>query len=160
MFDAVSYNKGGNILNMLRRHVGDSAFFKALNLYLNTNKFKNAEAHQLRLAFEEVTGRDLNWFWNQWYFNSGHPELDISYSYDNSNKQAQVIVQQKQEGNKIFQLPVAIDIYNGTNRTRYNVWVKNKADTFSFTSPSKPALINFDAEKTLLAITRRIKLIN
>ena len=157
MFDAVSYNKGGNILNMLRRHVGDSAFFKALNLYLNTNKFKNAEAHQLRLAFEEVTGRDLNWFWNQWYFNSGHPELDISYSYDNSNKQAQVIVQQKQEGNKIFQLPVAIDIYNGTNRTRYNVWVKNKADTFSFTSPSKPALINFDAEKTLLAITRENK---
>ena len=47
MFDAVSYNKGGRILHMLRNYVGDSAFFKALNLYLTTNKFKSAEAHQL-----------------------------------------------------------------------------------------------------------------
>jgi aminopeptidase N len=57
MFDAVSYNKGGNILNMLRKYVGDSAFFKSLNLYLNTNKFKSAEAQQLRLTFEEITGK-------------------------------------------------------------------------------------------------------
>ena len=64
MFDAVSYNKGGRILHMLRNYVGDSAFYKALNLYLNENKYKSAEAHQLRLAFEEITGRDLNWFWN------------------------------------------------------------------------------------------------
>jgi len=65
MFDAVSYNKGGRILHMLRHFVGDSAFFKALNLYLTTNKFKSAEAHQLRLAFEEVSGRDLNWYFKQ-----------------------------------------------------------------------------------------------
>ena len=157
MFDAVSYNKGGNILHMLRKYIGDSAFFKALNLYLNTNKFKSAEAHQLRLAFEEITGKDLNWFWNQWYFNKGHPLLDINYNYDNAKKLAQVIVQQKQDGNELFKLPVAIDVYNGTNRTRYNVWAQNKIDTFSFVSVNKPDLINFDAEKNLLAITKENK---
>jgi aminopeptidase N len=156
MFDAVSYNKGGNILNMLRKYVGDSAFFKSLNLYLNTNKFKTGEAHQLRLAFEEVTGKDLNWFWNQWYFNSGHPDLDIAYNYDASKKQAQIIVQQKQDGS-VFRLPVAIDIYNGTNRVRHNVWVENKTDTFNFSLTTKPDLINFDAEKALLAITKENK---
>jgi len=83
VFDAVSYNKGGRILHMLRNYVGDSAFFKALNLYLTTNKFKSAEAHQLRLAFEEVTGRDLNWYWNQWYFVGCHPSLEDNYRYDN-----------------------------------------------------------------------------
>jgi aminopeptidase N len=41
VFDAVSYNKGGRILHMLRNYIGDSAFFKALNLYLTTNKFKS-----------------------------------------------------------------------------------------------------------------------
>ena len=56
MFDAVSYNKGGRILHMLRNYLGDSAFFKGLEVYLTTNKFKSAEAHQLRLAFEEVSG--------------------------------------------------------------------------------------------------------
>ena len=75
MFDMVSYSKGGRILNMLRNYVGDSAFFKALNVYLNNFKFKNAEAHNLRMAFEQVTGQDLNWYWNQWYF-----EADIPFS--------------------------------------------------------------------------------
>jgi aminopeptidase N len=148
VFDAVSYNKGGAILQMLRNYVGDSAFFKALNLYLTTNKFKSAEAQQLRLAFEEVTGKDLNWFWNQWYYGSGHPKLNINYSYDNNAKQARVIVEQTTD--KLFTLPVKIDVWNGTTATTYNVWVKNKIDTFNFSSSSKPNLINFDADKKLL----------
>ncbi|MFN2439340.1 MAG: M1 family aminopeptidase, partial [Chitinophagaceae bacterium] len=151
VFDAVSYNKGAAILQMLRNHVGDSAFFKALNVFLTTNKFKAAEAHQLRLAFEEVTGKDLNWFWNQWYFGSGHPKLDITYSYDDAKKQALVIVKQTQPADNLFQLPVAIDVYNESKKTRHNVWVKNKVDTFSFASATRPDLINFDGDKILIA---------
>ncbi|RYZ30964.1 MAG: M1 family peptidase, partial [Chitinophagaceae bacterium] len=151
MFDAVSYNKGGAILQMLRAFVGDSAFFKSLNVYLTNNKYKSAEAHNLRLAFEEVTGKDLNWFFNQWYFSSGHPKLNITYSYDAAGKRAMAIVEQKQEGNKLFTLPVAIDVWTGNTPTRYRVWVKNKVDTFYFPASSKPSLINFDAEKILVA---------
>ena len=151
MFDAVSYNKGGAILQMLRHYLGDSAFFKGLNLYLNTNKFKSAEAHQLRLALEEVSGKDLNWFFNQWYFGSGHPKLNITYGYNNAARKASVIVQQTQEGDKLFTMPVAIDVWNGSTPTRYNVWMKNKADTFLFDASSQPSLINFDADKYLLA---------
>ena len=151
VFDAVSYNKGGRILHMLRNFVGDSAFFKSLNLYLTTNKFKSAEAQNLRLAFEEVTGKDLNWYWNQWYYGSGHPKLNITYGYNEATKQAQVIVEQTQAGDKVFTLPVKIDVWNGNTSTRYNVWVKDKVDTFSFAASSKPELINFDADKILLA---------
>ncbi len=148
VFDQVSYPKGGAILNMLRNYVGDSAFFTALNLYLTTNKFKSAEAQQLRLAFEDVTGRDLNWFWNEWYYGAGQPNFDINYSYDDAAKKIQVIVNQTQDN--IFKLPVAIDVYNGTNKTRYNVWVQDKADTFLFASDTKPDLVNFDGDKILL----------
>ena len=151
MFDAVSYNKGGRILHMLRNFVGDSAFFKSINLYLTANKYKAAEAHQLRLAFEEVTGKDLNWFFNQWYFGAGHPDLNIKYSYDASAKKAQVIVEQTQSGDKIFSMPVKIDVWNGNVPTRYTVWIASKTDTFSFPASAKPSLINFDADKTLLA---------
>ena len=150
VFDAVSYNKGGRILHMLRNYVGDSAFFKALNLYLTSNKFKSAEAHNLRLAFEEVTGKDLNWFWNQWYYGAGHPKLDINYSYDEASKQVMVKVSQTQTMDKVFTLPVAIDVYNGAKKTRYNVWVQNKVDSFSFASATKPDLVNFDGDKILL----------
>ena len=149
VFDQVSYEKGGRILNMLRYHVGDSAFFKSVNLYLRTKKFGSAEAHDLRLAFEEVTGQDLNWFWNQWYYGSGHPKLDINYDYDLAGKTAKVFIKQTQP-DKIFRLPVAIDLYQGTEKKRYNVWVEHKVDSFTFHSDSKPYLINVDGDKILL----------
>jgi len=150
MFDAVSYSKGGRILHMLRNYLGDSAFFKGLNLYLTTNKFKSAEAHHLRLALEEVSGKDLTWFFNQWYFGSGHPKLDINYSYQSDKKQVMVVVKQTQNTGKIFRIPTYIDIYNGKEKSRNWVWIENAIDTFYFANSSKPDLINFDGDKVLL----------
>ena len=97
MFDRHSYNKGGRILHMLRKYMGDDAFFAGLKLYLETNKFKTVEMHQLRLAFEEVTGEDLNWFFNQWIYSSGHPELKIDYSYNADEKLQLITVEQLQD---------------------------------------------------------------
>ncbi|MBA4167452.1 MAG: M1 family metallopeptidase, partial [Chitinophagaceae bacterium] len=148
VFDAVSYNKGGRILNMLRNYVGDSAFFKSLNLYLTTNKFKSAEASQLRLAFEEITGQDLQWYWNQWYYGSGHPRLNIDYVYDDNAHNVKVIVTQKTD--KIFRLPIAVDIYNGSNKERHKVWLNNKIDTLTFDYKIRPDLVNVDGDKILL----------
>lgn len=149
LFDLVSYEKGGRILNMLRNFVGDSAFYKSMNLYLRTKKFSSAEAHDLRLAFEEVTGKDLNWFFNEWYYSNGHPKLDINYNYNTSGKTASVIVKQTQTG-IIFKAPIAIDVYEGTSKKRYNVWLEHKTDTFEFNTVSKPDLINVDGDKVLL----------
>jgi aminopeptidase N len=149
VFDNVSYPKGGRILNMLRHYVGNDAFYASLNKYLTDNKFKNGEAQQLRLAFENVTGQDLNWFWNEWYYGTGHPVLDISYTYDDAAHKASVIVQQKQT-QQVFKMPVYIDIYNGANKTRRQVWIKNAVDTFTFDYTTRPDLINFDADKVML----------
>jgi len=149
LFDAVSYQKGGRILNMLRNYTGEEAFYKSINLFLTKHKFGAVETQELRLAFEEVTGKDLNWFWNQWFYGSGHPKLDISYDYDQSSRSAKVFVKQTQP-DKIFKLPVAIDLYQGGGKKRYSVWLENKADTFAFPSSSKPDLINVDGDKILL----------
>jgi aminopeptidase N len=149
MFDAVSYMKGGRILNMLRNYVGDSAFYKSLNLFLTTYRFKAAEAQELRLAFEEVTGQDLNWFWNQWYYGSGHPKLDISYDYDQIAGIARVFVKQTQQ-DKIFKMPLAIDVYQGGEKKRTKIWLDHQVDTFSFSTVSRPDLINVDGDKILL----------
>jgi len=149
VFDNVSYPKGGAVHHMLRNYVGDEAYFKSLNNYLTTNKFKNGESHQMRLAFEEVTGKDLSWFWNQWFFGSGHPIVKIDYNYDTPGK-AMVIIEQTQKTGKVFRLPIAVDVYTGANKKRYNVWVENKIDTFSFNYSQKPDLINVDADKVML----------
>ncbi len=149
VFDDVSYQKGGRILNMLKSYVGDSAFFKALNLYLVTKKFSTAEAQDLRLDFEQITGQDLNWYWNQWYYGSGQPKLDISYNYDATGKKAQVFIKQTQP-DKVFKLPVTIDVYLNGEKKRYKVWFEHKADTFSFPASSMPDLVNVDGDKILL----------
>ena len=149
VFDAVSYPKGGRILNMLRHYLGNDAFYASLHKYLTDNKFKNGEAQQLRLAFEAVTGQDLNWYWNEWYYGTGEPVLDISYVYDDAAHKASVIVQQKQT-QQIFKMPVNIDIYTGAIKTRHQVWMQNPVDTFTFSYTTKPDLINFDGDKVLL----------
>jgi len=148
MFDLVTYQKGGRVHNMLRNYVGDDAYFKSLNNYLTTNKFKPGEAGQMRLAFEEVTGKDMNWFWNQWFYGNGNPVVKIDYSYDNGK--ATVIVEQTQKTDKVFRLPIAIDVYTGAVKKRYNVWIENKIDTFTFNYSQKPDLINVDADKVML----------
>ncbi len=148
VFDGVSYNKGGRILHMLRTIVGDDAFYKSLNIYLTANKFKAGEAGLLRLAFEEVTGRDMNWFWNQWYYGSGHPIVKIDYAYENGK--ALVTIEQTQKTDKVFRLPIAIDVYTGTTKKRHNVWIENKVETFSFDYSQQPDLINVDADKVML----------
>ena len=157
MFDAVSYNKGGRILHMLRNYVGDEAFFKSLNNYLTTNKFKTGEAHQLRLAFEEITGKDLNWFWNQWYYGSGQPKVEIKYYYHEEDKKVSVYIKQIQPEDKVFKLPIAIDVYTGSAKKRYNVWMNNRLDSFAFSSNIKPDLVNVDADKVLLWDKKDIK---
>ena len=155
MFDAHSYNKGGLVLHMLRDYVGDKAFWAALNLYLNENKFTAVEAHDLRLAFEEVTGEDLNWFFNQWYFSTGHPILDINTAYDETKKQVTLTIEQTQDPDKkyppIFQLPVGIDIYLEAGKPiRKDIWLKERKQSFTFDVDKAPKLVVFDADKVLL----------
>ena len=153
MFDAVSYNKGGQILHMLRKYVGDDAFFASLKLYLETHKHKTAEAHELRLAFEEVTGEDLNWFFNQWYFAAGHPKLDITKTYDETARKVILTINQTQDlkNTPLYKLPIDVDVYVNGAKTRKRIWVKEAINTYTFAVASKPDLVNVDAERQLLA---------
>jgi aminopeptidase N len=149
VFDGVTYQKGGCILNMLRNYLGNAAFYKGLHIYLKTNAFKSAEAHQLRLAFEEASGLDLNWFFNQWYFGAGHPEMTISYKWEENAKTQTVYLQQTQNG-KAFTLPVSIDFYVDNKAERHAYWMTDKADTLTYKFPTKPNLVNVDADKILI----------
>ncbi|WP_375240680.1 M1 family aminopeptidase [Polaribacter sp.] len=149
MFDIVSYNKGGAILHMLRNYLGDKAFFESLKTYLNDYKYKAAEAHQLRLIFEKVTGKDLNWFFNQWYFGANHPKIDVSYDYNKLRKTVTVNILQLQPEN--FQFPLTLDIFEGNKRRRETVFVENKDASFTFPFNTMPDLIQINSDGVLLA---------
>ncbi|MBB5636830.1 aminopeptidase N [Pedobacter cryoconitis] len=150
VFDPVSYQKGGRIVNMLRHYLGGPAFYKGLNIYLKTNAFKTAEAQQLRLAMEEASGKDLNWFFDQWYYGAGHPLLDISYKWEEKTHTQTIYLKQTQPG-KAFILPMFVDIYAGGKKERHKIRMNNQSDTLSYQLAEKPQLVNVDAEKSILS---------
>ena len=151
MFDAVSYNKGGSILHMLRNYLGDDAFFEGLNDYLKTNEYGTGEAQQVRLSLEKVSGKDLNWFFNQWYYGSGHPKISYTTSFEPVKKTVTVTINQNQIGEN-FQFPLAIDVYENGKPTRKNVWVAaREKNDFTFQVAKNPDFININADGILLA---------
>ncbi|NML65518.1 M1 family peptidase [Hymenobacter sp. RP-2-7] len=146
MFDLVTYQKGGAIVQMLRSYLGDEVFFKGLQKYLTDNKLSNGEAHQMRLAMEAVSGQDLNWFYNQWYFGAGNPVVTIDYAWDAAKKVQSVTIKQTQEG-QTFRLPLDIDYYVGGKVQRQRVLMTEASQTFTMPLGAKPELVNVDAEK-------------
>ena len=156
MFDAHSYNKGGSVLHMLRKSIGDEAFFAGFERYLTDNAYSAVEVAELRMAFEEVTGQDMHWFFDQWFLEEGHPNISLSYDYDASAKEAIVQVEQTQEDNNtppIFQLPAKVDVYfTGTDKpVRYDVFINQRSQEIRLPANVEPALIIFDAERSILA---------
>jgi aminopeptidase N len=151
MFDGVSYNKGGSVLHMLRNYLGDEAFFAGLTDYLKANEYGTGEAHQLRLSLEKVSGKDLNWFFNQWYYGSSHPKLSYTTNFEPVKKQVTIAINQTQSGQH-FQFPLALDVYENGKPTRKNVWVNAKEkNEFTFTVSKNPEFININADGVLVS---------
>lgn len=152
MFDSHSYQKGGRVLHMLRNYVGDDAFFAGLKLYLHDNEFQTVEIHNLRLAFEEVTGEDLNWFFNQWFLSAGHPIIEIEKAFDSSK--LTVTIKQTQDGPnvpEIFEIPTKIDIIQANGLIRIeNVRITKRTQVVEIPLSNAPLLVNFDTDKVLL----------
>mgnify|MGYP000079458273 FL=1 len=149
MFDAHSYQKGGSILHMLRKYVGDDAFFASLNLYLTRHAYKTAEIHHLRMAFEETTGEDLNWFFNQWFLNNGHPDIRVFHqTYSGSAGIYGITVVQQGDA---FRLPVDVDVYTEEGIERHRLMIEKDSQTFGIPCAAKPLCVIFDAENQLLS---------
>lgn len=150
MFDRHSYSKGCLILNMLRKYVGDEAFFTALQKYLKKYQYKNAEIHDLRLVFEEVIGQDLNWFFDQWFLSAGHPKIAIEDSYENGEIILKIKQLQDTRYTPIYVLPLQISWVIGGKKINENIRITQKEEEFRFKVSQKPETFYFDAQKQLL----------
>ena len=152
MFDRHSYDKGGRVLHMLRKMLGDEAFFASLNRYLTRNRGTAVEIAKLRLAFEETTGQDLQWFFSQWFMQRGHPELKVSHTY--ANGQVLLRVQQVQDTlfQPVFRLPLSVAVWGGNNLvTEHKINVTRTDQTFRLPAAQRPQLVKLDPDGQLLA---------
>lgn len=135
---------------MLRNYLGDKAFFSGLKKYLTDHQYRSAEVSQLRLALEEVSGKDLQWFFNQWFYGAGHPNIQVSYDYNSLEKTVTVNFVQTQTNE--FKFPMAIDVFENGTKTRHQVFINARDSSYKFVFNSKsPDLIQVNADGVLLA---------
>ncbi|MCS5491528.1 M1 family metallopeptidase [Algoriphagus limi] len=155
MFDAHSYSKGGVILHMLRDYLGDELFFKGLKYYLQENALKSVEVHNLRIAFEKVSGEDLNWFFNQWFLDKGHPELLVEVDYSQPENLL-ITVQQVQdlENTPLYKLPFEVSWYEEGERKQRDFILEGAFQQFALGNGSSIDQLYFDEGKNLLARVR------
>jgi len=131
MFDAHSYNKGGQILHLLRKQLGDEVFFKGLGHYLKQREFKTADIHHLRHAFEDVSGTDLHYFFDQWFLRPGHPEFEVFWEVLEGNGGVRVVVNQNQREGIAYQLPLTIAVFTESGVKPFEVFLMQLRDTFT-----------------------------
>ncbi len=151
MFDEHSYQKGAAILHCLRYEVGDEAFFEALTYYLKKHAYSSVEVHDLRLAFEKITGRDLNYFFNNMFLDKGHLKLDIKYSTkDSLNWTIEVKQTQKLKKTPLYEFHVPVDFYFNNSVERKTVLLDKKEQKYHFSFKKKVKFVKYDAENSLL----------
>jgi aminopeptidase N len=144
MFDRISYEKGGAVLNYIHGLAGDDAFFKAMNLYLTRHALGSGEAHQWRIALEDATGLDWNWFFNQFYYKGGHPYLKIDYEYNDKDQQLVVKVNQAQSDSSFsYRLPLKAALLYGDRKEviDWNITTKRQQFTYPYHNGIRPVFV-------------------
>jgi aminopeptidase N len=102
---SLSYAKASWVVHMLRHVVGDSAFFNGLQEFGNRYRFKSAVTEQFQTVMEEVSGKDLESFFQRWIYGELYPIYEVVYSQSDNNLLIQII---QIQGSDIFIMPIDI----------------------------------------------------
>jgi aminopeptidase N len=172
LMDRHAYEKGACVLHMLRHVLGDDAFFRSLARYLGKFAFGVAEANDFKVAIEEATGKNLHWFFEQWIYKAGYPELEVEYEWQRERKTLRLAVKQVQEREgkaedgsdavPVFRFPVEVEIVTADaesvieteHRTSYQVTVEREEQEFYFPCESKPRMVVFDKGHRVFKLMR------
>ncbi len=147
--NANSYQKGGWVLHMLRRQVGDDAFWDGIRAYYQAYRDLNASSENLQEIMEEVSGQDLSEFFKQWLYQPGQPMLEANWTFLNG-KLTLTLKQTQKTGLFTFPIDIAIESKDGSVRNE-TLLIKGEQATFSFNAEQAPANIMLDPDVWLLA---------
>ncbi len=153
MFDSHSYPKGALVLHMLRKQLGDEAFFETLKQFLHRYAFDAVDTNDFIRSVKTVTGQNLDWFFDQWLYKPGHPVFDVRSGWDPARKVVTLRVVQTQDaarGIPVFNVPVDIAIVTAAGKSTKSVWIRQREETFEFPSEAAPLLVRFDEGNVLL----------
>lgn len=149
LFDSHTYAKGGLVLHMLRNELGDKQFFLGVQKYLKKYAFKNVELSDLRKVFEEVSGKNLELFFDQWFMSAGHPVLKV-YEKDTLGKKFLFLEQTQEE--RVFQFPLTIRNIESNGESRDASFIVDKrVFRYDISNFKRGGTIIIDPQNSILA---------
>ena len=148
LLSANSYQKGAWVLHMLRNHVGDAAFNEGLRLYYARFRDSNALTSDFCKVMEEVSGLDLEWFFHQWLWVAGQPDLKTEWTYDSVAGQVQINITQAQD--YLFRFPLEMVVQIGGQSKRVNIDISERTSKIVVEFPVNPENIVTDPDVRLL----------
>lgn len=141
----ITYQKASFVLHMLRKEIGDPAFFKGIRSYYAAFRNKNALTDDFRKVMEASSGRPLDWFFNQWINKPGAPSLNIYWDYIPADQTLRLRI--RQNNPEIFRFPLEIGL--GDERIE-TVQITEKDQKFNIKIDKKPSKITLDPGVNLL----------
>jgi len=149
MFDPISYQKGSAVIHTLREEIGEEAFWDGINLYLKRHKFDNVEAVDLQNAFEETSGKKLQWFFDQWVKAEGYPQIEVRQGYSSKTKTLTLNFKQSHKIDAdtpaAFRLPMDIEIRSFGRRQIKPIVLEKREQTVSLKLDGKPDRVVVDS---------------
>jgi aminopeptidase N len=159
MLEDITHAKGASVLEMMRYVLdGEDAMtapasqgetlFQALNHYLTAHHAQTADSADLASSIWARTGQDLSWFFYEWVFKGGHPDYQVTASYDPERRVEVVKVAQTQEVNAdtpVFDMPIHLAFFGDRNQN-VDKQVRDSAANQEFDIPLAfaPKWVDFD----------------
>jgi aminopeptidase N len=145
LLNANSYQKGGWVLHMLRRKLGETAYWKGIRNYYAKYDGGNANTDDLRVMLEQASGQNLGHFFKQWIYTAGTPHLSITFSYNIKKTTIDVTITQQQGA--LFAFPLEIS----AGGVLHTIAIKDKVTHVQFAVKDKSAPFAVDPNVNLLA---------
>jgi aminopeptidase N len=148
VFDRHLYEKGSLVLNYIRYLLGEERFRRAIRHYTSKFKQQNVETDDFRRAIEEATGRNLEPYFEQWFYKGGYPDLSVKYEWVESQKSVRLAITQNQAieaDTPVFNFAVDVAvILNDGKRVVERVKVDDKEAILFLPAEERPLSVIFD----------------
>lgn len=152
LLNANNYQKGAWVLHMLRRLIGDEAFFDGIRRYYAEFLHGTALSADLRCVMEASSGEDLGWYFDQWLRRPGYPDVDVRARWDDAARVLELRVTQSQSWPS-FRFPLRIDADGEDFSLTRTYWIEERETRFEWSMPGEPAAVIVDPENALLGPT-------
>lgn len=153
-YTANVYSKGCWVLHMLRTILGEQEFWNAMRYYAHRFAFRNVDSHEFMLAVEDATGQNLSWFFEQWVYKAGHPELNVARTWDNDSKVLRLEFTQTQALDSltgVFRFPLQIECTTAVEVHTISTFIEKQTQQIDIPLPERPLMVIVDKGKNVLA---------